>query len=184
MSLGGAITALQVNKLSRLPAKWITRIYVVIDLLCLLSQLAGTVMPASGEAHLIELSRKIIFGGLLVQLVALAFFCYLAWHITHVVAREEPKMFAHDAGVNWKAHFRTIFATASLVLVRSLIRAVEYGQGEQGFIISHEVFIYLFDAAPMWLAMVAYLWIHPSRLRRDAYLLLNRDMQLNLRELL
>ncbi len=160
-----------------------TKLYVLIDMACLVSQLAGTVMPASGDAHLIELSRKIIFGGLLVQLVALLFFCYMTWHTSRAIGREEPKIFAADAGVSWKNHFRAIFLTASLVQVRSLIRAVEYGQGEDGFIISHEVFIYLFDAALMFLVMVVFLLIHPSRLLRDAYLLLNRQTRLTLQYL-
>lgn len=183
MSLGRVIQALQANRHSIISTRWLTKLYILIDVACLLSQLAGTVMPASGDAHLVELSRKIIFGGLLVQLVALLFFCYMTWHVSRAISRDEPKIFAHDAGVHWKNHFRAIFLVASLALVRSLIRAIEYGQGEDGFIISHEVFIYLFDAALMWLVMVAFLLIHPSRLLRDAHLSLEHQTRLTLQQL-
>ena len=48
------------------------------------------------------------------------------------------------------------------------MRLVEYAQGEGGFVLSHEVFIYLFDALLMFLAVVTFLVLHPSRLIRDA----------------
>jgi hypothetical protein len=179
MALGRILLALQAGEHSLISPRWMTKIYVLIDVVCLLSQLAGAVMPASGDAKLISLSRKIILGGLLVQLVALSFFCYMTWHTYRSIGRQERKAFAPDAGVNWKNHFRTVFFTASLVLVRSLVRAVEYAQGDEGFIISHEVFIYLFDAAIMWLVMVAFVIVHPSRLLRDAYLLLDHSVQLS-----
>lgn len=146
-----------------------TKLYILIDVACLLSQLAGTVMPASGDAHLIELSRKIIFGGLLVQLAALVFFCYMTWHTSRGISTHEKIL--KNTNVCWWNHFRVILVVASLVLVRSLIRAVEYGQGEHGTIISNEVFIYLFDASLMWLVMVLFLVLHPGRLLRDAHLL-------------
>ncbi|EHK19379.1 uncharacterized protein TRIVIDRAFT_24959, partial [Trichoderma virens Gv29-8] len=167
ISLGKVINALQANSQSLISPRWMTKIYILIDLVCLLSQLAGTVMPASGDTRVIELSRKVIFGGLLVQLAALLLFCYMTWYTSREISCAEAKIFAADAGVHWKNHFRTILLAASLVLIRSLVRAIEYGQGEDGFIISHELFIYLFDAAPMWFIMFAFLLVHPSRLLRD-----------------
>lgn len=158
-----------------------TKLYVLVDTACLLSQLAGAIMPASGDANLIRLSRKVILAGLVVQLVALTFFCYITWHVCRSIAHQELKTFAHDAGVNWKNHFRTVLLAAGLVLVRSLVRVVEYAQGDGGFVISHEIFIYLFDALVMWFVMVAFLFVHPGRLLRDAYLLLDRDTSLQQR---
>ncbi|KAG8416803.1 hypothetical protein J3459_013633 [Metarhizium acridum] len=176
MALGRIITALQAGQYSLIKPRWMTRLYVLIDVACLASQLAGAVMPASGDANLIELSRKIILGGLILQLVALSIFCYITWHVSRSISRREAKEFCKDAGVNWKNHFRTVLLTASFVLVRSLVRVIEYAQGDQGFIVSHEVFVYLFDAALMWLVMVAFLIIHPSRLLRDAYLLIDQGV--------
>lgn len=164
---------MQANKHSLISTRWMTKLYILIDLACLFSQLAGTVMPASGDAHLIELSRKVIFGGLLVQLAALIFFCYMTWHTSRGISKHEK--FWKNANVSWKNHFRVIFVAASLVLVRSLIRAIEYGQGEHGTIISSEVFIYLFDASLMWMVMVLFLVLHPGRLLRDAHLLLGNE---------
>jgi hypothetical protein len=53
------------------------------------------------------------------------------------------------------------------MIVRSIVRAVEYLQGQGGFVISHEVFIYLFDALPMFLVMLLFAVIHPGRLVRN-----------------
>jgi len=46
--------------------------------------------------------------------------------------------------------------------VRSIVRVVEYVQGYDGFIMSHEYFLYVFDSLVMWLAMLVMNWIHPS----------------------
>lgn len=47
-------------------------------------------------------------------------------------------------------------ASSGLIIVRSIVRLVEFIQGFDGYIISHEVFIYVFDALPMFLVTVAF----------------------------
>lgn len=179
ITLGRITTALHARRYALISPRWMTSFYILVDTACLLSQLAGTVMPASGDPKLIEISKKVILGGLIVQVVALAFFCYITWHSYRAISQRHAKNFAHNSGVNWKNHFRVVFLTASLVLVRSVVRVVEYAQADDGYIISHEPFIYVFDAAIMWLVMVMFLLLHPSRLIRDAYLLLDQGMLLN-----
>ncbi|CAI4875926.1 CHS_3a_G0024980.mRNA.1.CDS.1 [Saccharomyces cerevisiae] len=42
-------------------------------------------------------------------------------------------------------------------MVRSIVRLVEFVEGYDGFIISHEYFIYVFDAVPMLLAAIVFI---------------------------
>nr|CAI6580598.1 BBF_HP1_G0028170.mRNA.1.CDS.1 [Saccharomyces cerevisiae] len=44
-----------------------------------------------------------------------------------------------------------------LIMVRSIVRLVEFVEGYDGFIISHEYFIYVFDAVPMLLAAIVFI---------------------------
>jgi hypothetical protein len=49
-------------------------------------------------------------------------------------------------------------------MVRSILRVVEYLMGNNGFLLRHEYFLYMFDAALMTLLMLGFLIVHPSQL--------------------
>ncbi|KAI0809910.1 RTA1-domain-containing protein [Xylaria sp. FL0064] len=166
MTLGRITTAVGARSYMPLSSKLLTSLYVLVDVGTLATQLAGSVLPASGEPSAIELSKKIVLGGLLAQLGALAIFILISWSVKHRIKREPPRTLLRDPSVNWKNHFRAIILVTVLIIVRSIVRTVEYLQGEGGTVMSHEAFIYVFDAAPMWLVMVTYLVLHPGRLVR------------------
>ena len=41
---------------------------------------------------------------------------------------------------------------------------IEYAQGNDGYLMSHEVYLYIFDAVLMFAAMVLMAWYHPSEI--------------------
>ena len=167
MTLGRLVTALDAEEHSIISPRWLAKIYVLIDVVCLGTQIAGTVLPASGDATVIETSRKLILGGLIAQLVALSFFVFMTWFSRRGISRSKH-MEMMDGSLNWEGHFRALEAVVAFIILRSLVRTVEYAQGEDGYVLSHEVFIYLFDALLMCSVLVVYLVLHPSRLIRDA----------------
>lgn len=57
-----------------------------------------------------------------------------------------------------------LYSTNALILLRSIFRVVEYAMGNDGYLMQHEVFLYLFDAAPMLLVMTAYVWKYPNEI--------------------
>ncbi|KAI1279469.1 RTA1-domain-containing protein [Xylaria sp. FL0933] len=166
MTLGRITTAVGARSYMPLSSRLLTSLYVLVDVGTLATQLAGSVLPASGEPSAIELSKKIVLGGLLAQLGALAIFILITWSVKHRIKREPPRALLRDPSVNWKNHFRAIMLVTVLIIVRSIVRTIEYLQGDGGTVMSHEVFIYVFDAAPMWLVMATYLVLHPGRLVR------------------
>jgi hypothetical protein len=68
----------------------------------------------------------------------------------------------------WKRHLYALYGSSALILVRSLFRVIEYLQGNSGYLLRHEVFLYVFDAILMLGVMVLFNWIHPSEVT-DAY---------------
>lgn len=168
MTLGRIIVALGAERHSMISPRWLAKIYVLIDVGVLGSQIAGTVLPASGDETVIETSRKVILAGLIAQLVALSFFVFMTWHARRRISRDKTAIPMGDPTLNWKNHFRALEAITTLVMLRSLLRLIEYAQGTDGFVLSQEVFIYLFDALLMFMAVTTYLVLHPSRLIRDA----------------
>lgn len=57
-----------------------------------------------------------------------------------------------------------LYIGSMLIMVRSVFRAVEYLQGFDGYLLRHELYLYIFDAALMFLVMVLFNWIHPAEI--------------------
>lgn len=78
----------------------------------------------------------------------------------------------------------SLYLVSALILVRSLVRLIEFIQGFDGHILSHEVYLvsftrsvvgpkqlltarqYIFDALLMFAAVVVFNVIHPSEVKR------------------
>ncbi|KAI0534690.1 putative RTA1 domain protein [Xylaria digitata] len=166
MTLGRVTIALGARSYMPLSPQLLTPLYVIIDIGTFATQLAGSVLPASGDPTAIELSKKVVLGGLLAQLVALAVFMLITWLVKRRIKHSPTHIILKDTSINWKNHFRAIMIVTLLIIVRSVVRTIEYVQGEGGTVISNEAFIYVFDAALMWLVMAIYLALHPGRLVR------------------
>lgn len=67
-----------------------------------------------------------------------------------------------EAYIPWRKHMMSLHVSSVLILIRSIFRVIEYLQGQDGFLLSTEVFIYIFDATLMFLVMATFLWVHPS----------------------
>ena len=49
-------------------------------------------------------------------------------------------------------------------MVRSIFRVIEYIQGMDGYLVSKEIFLYIFDAALMLCVVVIFNVVHPSEI--------------------
>ncbi|TDZ41202.1 Protein RTA1 [Colletotrichum trifolii] len=167
MSLGRIITTLHLRRHAMISPRLTALFYVVVDIGCFVSQVFGSIMPASGDASSIELAKKIIMAGLLAQLAVIVLFTLSCWSSHRTAKKQGVDLNAVRAGVRWHKYYRMTYVVAGLMFVRSLVRGIEYLQGEGGFVMEHEIFIYLFDALLMVAIMALYLWIHPGMLMRD-----------------
>ena len=170
MSLGRLITALDASRFSLIRPSILTKIYVLIDVLAFFSQLAGVGVQASGDANLMAIGKKCILGGLIFQEVALVFFTYIAIRVQNKLSREPTDVSLGIGHVlKWRRFFAVMYVATVLLMVRNLIRLIEFAQGPLGTIASNEAFIYVFDAVPMALVMVAPLVFYPARLTMVAW---------------
>ncbi|GKT40222.1 protein RTM1 [Colletotrichum spaethianum] len=113
------------------------------------------------------MAKNLIMAGLVAQLAVITLFIVSCWHSHRCAQHEMAELNATHAGIEWKKYYLMAYGVASLMFIRSLVRGIEYLQGEGGFIMTHEVFLYLFDGTPMVSIMALYLWIHPGKLVRD-----------------
>ncbi|KAK8207079.1 RTA1 like protein-domain-containing protein [Phyllosticta capitalensis] len=161
-----------------------TKLYVLFDIVAIFTQLIGTVLPASGTPEGRRLSKIVVLVGLFAQLVALAVFSITCGRMHARLRRSPTPNMCAEPGVNWLGHFIVLEIAAVMLIVRSIVRGIEFVGGTSGFVGSHEVFIYLFDGVPMLEVMVGFLVLHPGRLVRDVRKRLQRqtDVQMSLRD--
>lgn len=96
MSLGRVIAALNAERYSVISIRWMTKLYVLIDIGCIASQFAGSILPASGDPKAIKNARIILLAGLITQLVALALFMFTCWHAYRHIRRDPPAVLVAD----------------------------------------------------------------------------------------
>lgn len=118
---------------------------------------------ASGTISALHTGENIIIGGLVVQI--LFFGCFMVtsvlWHSRMV---RNPTTRNLSGSIPWEMQLYSLYAASMLILVRSVFRLIEYAQGNDGYLISHEAFLYIFDSTLMWITMAILAWIHPSEI--------------------
>ncbi|KAL2126590.1 hypothetical protein VTI74DRAFT_576 [Chaetomium olivicolor] len=159
--LGRIIAFVRGERYSIVPTRWLTKAFVAGDVVSFLLQMVGGGIQAAGTLSLFNLGEKIIIAGLFAQVAFFGFFVVVAvsFHRRFVryeedAAREKPL---------WRRHLYALYAGSLLIMIRSVFRVVEYLMGNNGFLLRHEYFLYVFDAALMFLVMVLFLLVHPSQ---------------------
>ncbi|KAF5667245.1 Rtm1p-like protein [Fusarium heterosporum] len=152
MILGRLIRTVGASHLSLVPVLWVTRIFVTGDVIAFTLQAGGGGIQSAGTLELYELGEKIIIAGLFVQIVVFGFFV-LTSVLFHFRLRKNPTPESLRGDVPWARYLYVLYGSSFLILVRSIFRVVEYLQGNKGYLISHEVFLYIFDAVLMALVM-------------------------------
>ncbi|KAH8888042.1 hypothetical protein GQ53DRAFT_749349 [Thozetella sp. PMI_491] len=154
MILGRLIRAISAQRLSVIPVKWMTKIFVIGDVLSFLLQAGGGGIQAAGTLQLYDIGEKIIIVGLFVQIGMFGFFLVTTVVFHH---RQAQKGHTEATHIPWKRHLLVLYAVSALIMVRSIFRVVEYLQGNHGYLISHEIFLYIFDALLMAAVMAIFL---------------------------
>lgn len=154
MILARLIRAVNAEHLSLIPIKWVTKIFVTGDVVAFSLQAGGGGIQSAGTLEMYDIGEKLIIAGLFVQIIVFGFFV-----VTSVVFHTRFGLFMKSTTMPlaertpWQRHLIILYTTSGLILVRSVFRVVEYLQGNGGYLISHEYFLYVFDAILMAITM-------------------------------
>jgi len=118
---------------------------------------------ASGTVSALNTGENITLGGLGVQVVFFTCFVITAG-LFHLRMLRGPTPKVRSGKIPWQKHMHVLYGTSILIWVRCIFRLIEYAQGNDGYLIRHEVFLYVFDALLMWSVMLAFALIHPSEI--------------------
>ncbi|CRK12098.1 Protein RTM1 like protein [Verticillium longisporum] len=142
---------------------WLTKLFVLGDVLSFLMQSGGGGMMAGGTLDAMHNGERIVILGLIVQIIFFTLFAVTAALFHRRFARSVAARVSASS-IPWQRYLTVLYVASGLIMVRSLFRLMEYIQGNAGFLISREVFIYVFDGALMFLTMGVFAWQHPGEL--------------------
>lgn len=160
MFLGRIIVATGSPNLSLIRPSWITKIFVLGDILCFLVQLVGAsklIKPKTPQAA--KDGENIILGGLVLQIIIFGFFVAVGiiFHRRYRIKNKGSKTNLLEQ------QLYTLYVCSVLILVRSIYRLAEYKGGQDGYLMAHEWPAYVFDVALMAFVMgIALNWYRGS----------------------
>ncbi|OOF90142.1 hypothetical protein ASPCADRAFT_20587, partial [Aspergillus carbonarius ITEM 5010] len=163
MELGRLIIVLHAEKHSLIRVKWLTKIFVTGDVLSFLLQAGGAGLMGSHSQSGVTNGSHIIVGGLVIQVLFFGFFI-ISTAIFHHRMDQSPTPYSLSSGIDWRRLIWVLYSASVLILVRSIYRLIEYVQGFSGYLISHEAYLYVFDALLMFVVMLLFHVVHPSEL--------------------
>ncbi|KAM0354935.1 hypothetical protein ACHAPU_000774 [Fusarium lateritium] len=164
MELGRIILMVDGEDRALIAKKWMTKVFVTGDVLSFILQGGGGGYQASGTLEALDGGAKVIIGGLFVQLLFFGVFVIVAVSFHRALVLKPTPLSRAD--MPWRKHMYVLYAASLLIMVRSLFRAIEYLQGFDGYLLHHELYLYIFDAVLMLLVMILFNWFHPAEITR------------------
>ena len=165
---GRMMTHLNASDYSIIKFEYQTTFFVSGDVFSFFVQSAGGgMMSQSGNQ---DLGPKIVIAGLIIQMIFLFFFIFSEIKFTYLI-NKMPTTASYGniktstmnlAPTDWKILNSTLIITSILIFARCVVRVVEFAQGFNGFIISHEAFIYLLDGLLMIIVSFLLLRVRPE----------------------
>ena len=91
----------------------------------------------------------------------MSFFVFVAF-VFHRRITLYPTSRSRHLNVPWRQMLTLLYVGSGLISTRSGYRIVGYLQGDEGFLMRHEIYLYIFDASAMWIVMWVFNVWHPS----------------------
>jgi hypothetical protein len=173
MSFSRIIVSLEADDLSAVRPKWMSRWFIVGDVVCFIVQLAGVGMGVTTSLDIQKIGAKVVVVGLVFQILVFALFI---WAVVNFYRRYNAQV-AGTVFLPWRRYLLSLLACSACIVVRNLVRGIEHAQGSRGYVITHEIFVYLFDALLMLCVAVLFLVFQPGRLRRSRDRKTSRDIE-------
>ncbi|CAD6468507.1 Y55_G0052380.mRNA.1.CDS.1 [Saccharomyces cerevisiae] len=153
MLFGRLLHVMRCESLMIVSSRFETSFFVFGDVVSFCLQAAGGGLMATVNGR--TTGSNLITAGLVIQIAFFGFFIINEFRFSYSVARVCP--FYRHISKKWWFLNLTLLLSSVLIMVRSIVRLIEFVEGYDGFIISHEYFIYVFDAVPMLLAAIVFI---------------------------
>ncbi|KAL8870446.1 MAG: hypothetical protein Q9174_003515 [Haloplaca sp. 1 TL-2023] len=168
MVLGCIIVAVNGEARSPIKRKSLTITFVLGDVWSFMIQStangratgAGLLVKKDPDAK--NTGKWIIIGGLAVQLIFFGLFIIVSLRFNSNI-RKSPTSASKSHVIPWRRTLYFLYAASILIMIRSVFRVAEYVQGDRGYLLRRELWLYIFDAALMASVMLLFNIVHPSK---------------------
>jgi hypothetical protein len=139
----------------------VTKIFVCGDVLAFLLQAGGGGMMA--QEGMAKLGQTLMLIGLFIQLFFFGFFLIISLVFWKRMSGSSKALSIPQYGkYSWLALLKLLLCAAVIIILRCVFRVIEFSQGHDGYLASHEVYMYLFDTAPMFAVQVMFHLVHAA----------------------
>lgn len=143
----------------------LTMIFILLDLASFVIQLIGGSMAGPGADH--ETMMKgihIYMGGIGIQQFFIFLFLLIALQFHRQMIHLDRQGRLSGSKAKWRRLLYALYASLLFITVRVIFRLVEFSSGNNSSnpIPQHEWFMYVFDAVPMWFAILVWNVAHPG----------------------
>ncbi|KAH0846756.1 hypothetical protein AYO21_07877 [Fonsecaea monophora] len=144
------------------PARRITPVFVGSDVFSFFVQVIGGAMVAGANTkEHANTGKNVVLVGLGLQLASFGFFVFAALRL-NVLLRTTLRDVSLPKERNWQLFLTVINVANVLILIRTLLRFIEFVLGTSNYLIDHEWFFYAFDSALMFLVVIVFIVVHPG----------------------
>lgn len=159
MIYGRIVLFVSAPKASLIRPTRVTKVFVIGDVFAFLMQAGGGGMMV--QESLSHLGQKVMLLGLFIQLAFFGLFLVISLVFWKRMRSSPSKYTIPIYGKHaWDALLKLLFYAAALIILRCIYRIIEFSQGYTGYLASHEVFLYLFDALPMLVVQAMFHFVH------------------------
>ncbi|RSM01732.1 hypothetical protein CDV31_011205 [Fusarium ambrosium] len=151
-----------------MPAATLAAIFVGLDIVSFIVQLIGGSMAGPG-APPEEQQRAIhiYMGGIGLQEFFIVLFVGLCIRFQAKMHKlKGPGGFKDFITSSWGMLITALYFSLAMISIRIIYRLIEFsgGMGEDNALVTHEVYFYLLEAVPMFLALLVFNFVHPGRI--------------------
>ncbi|KAF7558223.1 hypothetical protein G7Z17_g166 [Cylindrodendrum hubeiense] len=162
MILGRIIRVLHAEKLSIIRVNWLTKVFVIGDVLSFVVQTLGGVILANADSRDdLNQGQDIVLGGLAIQIIFFGIFIAVI-SVFHYRIVRHPTTASLETALPWKRYIYVLYGASLLIMVRSLFRVAEFSAGSDSVLQTEEAYLYCLDAALMLICSMLFNIQHPS----------------------
>lgn len=107
-----------------------------------------------------NIGQKVLIVGLFVQLIFFGFFLSVSVSFKIRLRRSGLDL---TGGLRGRL-LHLLFIVSALIIERCVFRIIEYVEGTDGYLNSHEAFMYIFDMVPMFFVQAIFHFYHAAKI--------------------
>jgi hypothetical protein len=115
-----------------------------------------------------DVGKKVVLAGLIFSLVVFAFFIWIAVTLHRRLQRSPTNLLIMNPGLHWQRYMLALYVACFVLMVRNLVRTIQFGASKTPPINTKEVYIYVFDGFLMFFSMLVLIVYHPGLLIKKA----------------